>query len=665
MNIREIKPRTIERLISIGLIILVLGVFSQVAWHDFVNFDDEVYVTKNSLVQSGLSGKGIRWAFTSMEAKNWHPVTWLSHMFDCQLYGLNPAGHHLTNLFLHVANSLLLFLVLRTATGSLWKSAMVAALFGIHPLHVESVAWVAERKDVLSTFFWMLTMLAYVYYCRKPGTRRYIGVTVLFAIGLMAKPMLVTLPFVLLLFDFWPLGRLTFSGAGGDKCMVKSLRQLVWEKMPFLVLSAGSSIVTFLVQNKGGAVATFEAIPLKARVLNALVTYVRYLEKMMWPHDMSVFYPYEGHSLTLWYGVAAALLLAAISAFTIQQRPNRPFLLVGWFWFLGVLVPVIGIVQVGAQSMADRYTYLPSIGIFIMCVWGFSGIIKGLPYSRLVSACVGTAILISLSIVTWLQLPYWQDSKTLFRHAFAVTSRNHLAHSNLGNALLDEDRLDEAAAEYKKALDIWPAYPDALNNLGVVCVRKGWVEEAIGYYGEAIKADPECLLAYMNIADNLIKIGRLSDAASYLSQALLVNPDHGRAHSVMGVILARLKKTNEAIAHLIRAIDICPDCPEPRNNLGRILALKGDFEGAIEQLEIAIEIRPDYAEARNNLGLVFVELGALDEALYWIASALHFRTTYTKASTNLQKVMSMVCDAAPDQKKPLQPENPASANRDQ
>ena len=350
-------------------------------------------------------------------------------------------------------------------------------------------------------------------------------------------------------------------------------------------------------------------------------------------------------SLTVWYGSAAGLLLAAISVAATLQRSKRPFLLVGWFWFLGTLVPVIGLVQVGVQSMADRYTYLPSIGIFIMCVWGVSGLMESVPRRRIMLACTGSIILTCLSFVTWIQLGYWQNSKTLFSHAILVTKQNHVAHCNLGTALLDEDRLNEAAAEYKKALDIWPTYPDTLNNLGVVCARKGWVKEAIGYYGEAIKADPECLLAYMNIADNLIKIGWLSDAASYLSQALLVNPDHGGAHSVMGIILARLEKTDKAIAHLIRTIDICPDCPEPRNNLGRILALKGDFEGAIEQLEIAIEIRPDYAEARNNLGLVFVELGALDEALYWIASALHFKPDYEKARTNLRRVVSMTCNS--------------------
>ena len=633
------KQRTLERVISVGLMVLVLAVLCQVAGHDFLNFDDGTYITKNSVVQSGLSKRGFFWAFTSMEASNWHPMAWLSHMLDCQLYGLNPAGHHLTSLFLHMANTLLLFLVLRTATGSLWKSAMVAALFGIHPVHVESVAWISERKDVLSGFFWMLTIFAYIRYCRRPGHDGYVLILILFSLGLMAKPMLVTLPFVLLLLDFWPLGRLRFPGQQGDKSRANSLGHIVWEKIPLFVLSAASSVVTFAAQSEGRAVTTFEILPLKARVLNALVSYVRYMEKAFWPHDLAIFYPHPGNTLAIWQGMAAGLFLAVISVLVVLQRSKRPFLIVGWLWFLVTLVPVIGILQVGGQSMADRYTYIPFIGIFIMCVWGVSGLIKRVPYGRILFACSGSGILICLSIVTCFQVGHWQDSKAIFRHAISVTNRNHVAHCSLGTAFLDEGRLDEAVIEYKKALDIWPSYPDALNNLGVACVRKGLVKEALTHYDQAIKADPKYVLAHLNMAEALTELGQLNEAVSHYSEALFINPECGSVHNSMGVLLAKLKKMDEAVAHLTLAIDLCPNCIEPHNNLGKVLAYKGDFDGAVRQLERAIELRPDYAEAHNNLGLVFLQLGAVEEAIYHIASALHFKPDYAKARANLRRAV--------------------------
>ena len=641
MNIKEMKPQSIERLVSIGLMLLVLGVFSQIAWHDFINFDDGIYVTENNHVQAGLSWQSIHWAFVSFDATNWHPVTWLSHMLDCELYGLNPAGHHLTNLFLHLANTLLLFLVLRTATGRIWESAMVAALFGIHPLHVESVAWVAERKDVLSGLFWMLTMLAYVHYCRKPGMVGYIGMSLLFAIGLMAKPMIVTLPFVLLLLDFWPLGRLKLSDD-----FAPPLKTLFGEKIPLFVLAIGSAIITLLAQSKGGAVGSFESFPVQTRILNALVSYVWYIKSIIFPRDMAVFYPYRGHSLTLWSGAAAALVLAAISALVIQQRTRRPFFLTGWLWFLGTLVPVIGLVQVGGQSMADRYTYLPSIGMFIMCVWGAVSIVKNVQYKRVVPATVGLAIVACLSVVAWRQLGYWQNTETLFRHALSVTEDNYVAHNSLGTLFLTEGDLDKAVSQYEKALDMWPDYPDALNNLGVVFMRKGLVKEAAGYYKEAVRKDPNHLVAHMNLGEALIRLNRLDEAAELYQRILRLAPDCGRAYSTMGVVLAKLNRMNEAVESLNKAIEICPACPEFRNNLGRVLTIKGDLEGAIHQLRQAVELRPTYAEALNNLGVAFMEAGNLEEALYYIASAVRVRPVYVKARRNMCRAASLMCGSS-------------------
>jgi tetratricopeptide (TPR) repeat protein len=649
------KRRTVEKLAGTVLMAAVLVVFSQVAWHDFIVFDDGLYITSNSHVQSGLTIKSIRWSFTSMEASNWHPLTWLSHMLDYELYGLNPAGHHLTSLFFHVANTLLLFLLLRGATGRLWESAAVAALFGLHPLHIESVAWVSERKDVLSTFFWMLTTLAYVDYCRRPGLGRYALILISFGMGLVAKPMLVTLPFVLLLLDFWPLGRLRLPGRlGGNEGIVRPLKRLLWEKTPLFLLSAASSMVTFVAQSKGGAISTFEALSLKVRIINAFVSYARYLERMFWPHDLAIFYPHPNNSLPLWQGVAAALLLVMVSVLVGRQNSQRPFLPVGWLWFLGTLVPVIGIVQVGGQSMADRYTYIPSIGIFLMCVWGVSDLLARVRHRKPLLACGGTIILLFLSLTTWLQLGHWQDSETLFRHALSVTKRNYVAHHNLGTAFIAEDRLDEAVGQYKKALDIWSAYPDAHNNLGVVFARQGLLEKAISHYKEALRANPKHILAHQNIANALAERGCLDEAVSHYSKALNIDPDSGANHNAMGVALARLNRPEEAVSHLTRAIDICPDCPEPYNNLGRVLTMQGKFEEAVSHLQSAITLRPDYAEAYNNLGLIFVELGELEQAVYYFAAALHHKPDYTKARHNLRRVIRLISEALGDENTSLQ-----------
>ena len=645
----DIKQRRLEKLAGTILLVAVLAVFAKVAWHDFIVFDDGVYVTNNSHVQSGLTGKSIRWSFTSMEASNWHPLTWLSHMLDYQLYGLNPAGHHLTSLFFHVANTLLLFLVLRKSTGRLWRSFLVAGLFGLHPLHIESVAWVSERKDVLSTFFWMLTTLAYVEYCRRPCRGRYVLILIFFVMGLLAKPMLVTLPFVLLLLDFWPLGRLKLPGSRGSKGIVRPLKRLLWEKTPLFFLSAASGVVTFVAQSKGGAISTFEALSLKVRIINAFVSYARYLERMFWPHDLAIFYPHPNNSLPLWQGVAAALLLVMVSVLVGRQSSKRPFLPVGWLWFLGTLIPVIGIVQVGGQSMADRYTYIPSIGIFLMCVWGVSGLLARVPYRNLLLGCAGTIILLCLSLATWLQLGYWQNSETLFRHALSVTKRNYLAHHNLGTAFIAEDRLDEAVSQYKKALDIWPAYPDTHNNLGVVFARQGLFEKAISHYKSALRANPKHILAHQNIAIALAERGHLEDAVSHYSKALHIDPDSGANHNAMGVALARLNRPEEAVSHLTRAIDICPDCPEPYNNLGRVLTTQGKLKEAVSHLQSAITLRPDYAEAYNNLGLTFVELGELEQAVYYVAAALHHKPDYTKARHNLRRVIRLISERLGDE----------------
>ena len=651
LNGGDVKRFGLERLISILLMVAVLSVFSQMVRHDFINYDDGVYVTNNSHVRTGLSIRNISWAFTTMEASNWHPLTWLSHMLDCQLYGLNPTGHYLTNLFFHMANVLLLFLVLRTATGRLWESAMVAALFALHPLHVESVAWVSERKDVLSAFFWMLTILAYLRYIRSPGIGRYVIIVIFFASGLMAKPMLVTLPFVLLLLDFWPLGRLELSicrkdlelsGASlPDQNGSRPIKYLILEKTPLFLLSVVSSIVTYVAQSRGETIAALKMIPITIRCLNGCLAYVQYLWKMIWPSNLAIIYPHPVNSLPVWSGIAAGLFLVLVLLFAIRYAFRYPFFLAGWLWYMGTLIPVIGIVQVGVQSMADRYTYLPSIGIFIIFAWSVPRMLSMMRHIRLLNmfiAISASTILICFSVVTWLQLGHWQDTEEVFRHAVFATRNNHVAHCNLGNALLKQNKLEEAFREYERALEIWPRYPDANNNLGLIYAKKALLKKAMAYYKKAIQVDPRHILAHLNMADALTELDQLNDAVFYYNKTLVINPDLGKVHNALGVALAGLERMDEAIAHLNRAIDLCQDCPGPLNNLGRVFTLRQNYEEAIDRLQRAIELQPGYAAAYNNLGLVYVNLGSYKEAVYYFASALHFKPDYIKARDNLKRV---------------------------
>ena len=641
----DMMHRNLHRVLALILLIATIGLFWQIQDHDFITLDDTVYVTDNRHVRPGLTKAGFAWAFSAFHAANWHPLTWLSHMLDCQLYGLNPAGHHLTNLFFHVANILLLFLVLREATGRLWESAVVAALFALHPLHVESVAWVSERKDVLSGFFFMLTLLAYLHYCQKPGGGRYLLILSSFALGLMAKPMLVTLPFVLLLIDYWPLGRFQPPSplpSPPQKRGSIALR-LVWEKIPLFALSAASSVITYIAQSKGGAVMPFELLSLKMRILNALVAYVRYLEKLFWPHDLSISYPHPGPSLPVWQGAAAGLFLIAVSLLLVRERQKRPFLLMGWLWFLGTLVPVIGIVQVGGHFMADRYTYLPSIGIFIMAAWAIPGLVSRLPYRRALLALGALIVLFCLSVSTWSYTGRWQDSEMLYRHAISLNRRNYFPHKYLGTALMNEDKLDEAIVEFKKALDINPSYQAAHNGLGIALSKKGLFEKAIDHFKEALRASPNHVRAHCYMAKALLELGHIDEAVYHLSEALCLDPNNEKVHIYMGIALARLNKMDEAVVHLTRAIDLCPYCPDAHNSLGRVLTLKGDLEGALKHLNQTIKLQPDNAQAYNNLGLVFTQLGELEEAIFFTAAAIRFKPDYTEARANFRHIISQLC----------------------
>ena len=494
--------------VCLFLAAIVWVVFGQTLHHEFVNFDDDAYVYENPEVSRGLTLQGIIRAFARFHADNWHPLTWISHMLDCQFYGLNPGGHHLTNILLHTTAAILLFLVLRRMTGFLWRSAFVAAVFAIHPLRVESVAWVAERKDVLSGVFFMLTLGAYVRYARRPWSfARYGLVLLLFALGLMSKPMLVTLPFVLLLLDYWPLNR--FAGSAVPK-------RLILEKLPLLGLAGASGVVTFFAQT--GAIRSFDEISLPLRVGNAFISYVTYLGQMFWPSGLAVLYPFPANGWPLREMILAPALLILISAGVFVLRKSRPYLLVGWLWYLVMLAPVIGILQVGSQARADRYTYLPQIGLCLMLTWAAADLCARWRCSRLILGGLSTVILAALIYCAHVQASYWRNSESLWTHTLACTSGNFIAHNNLGNALFQKGKVDDAIAHYKKALQINPDDADAHNNLGIALRQKGKVDEAIAHYKKALQINPDDAEAHNNLGAALFQKGKVDEAIAHYQE---------------------------------------------------------------------------------------------------------------------------------------------------
>jgi Flp pilus assembly protein TadD len=614
-----------ELSVCLFLVLATLTVYWQVGNYEFVNLDDDMYITENSHVQEGLSRESATWAFTTTRLANWHPVTWLSHMLDFQLYGLNPRGHHLTNVFFHLVNTLLLFLVLKWMTGALWRSSFVAALFALHPLHVESVAWVAERKDVLSTLFWILSIWAYLGYVKRPGVKRYLLILLSFALGLMAKPMLVTLPCVLLLLDYWPLERIQLGQAASSRTAPdppaviahtprKQAFRLFFEKTPLFFLAVVSSVVTFLVQKGGGAVGALEAYPVRIRVANALLSYFRYMVKMIWPQNLAVFYPHPGQSLPMWQAAGAGLLLLLISIVVIRAGRRQPYLPVGWFWYLGTLVPVIGLVQVGAQAMADRYTYVPLIGLFIMVAWGVPHALRNYRYAQSSLAFAATSLLVGLMVCTWLQIKHWENGLTLFEHTLQVTSNNSQIHNNLGNVLTKKGRLQEAILHYTKALEINPNYAAAHSNLGVALADQGRFGEAIKHYSAALLLNPNSPETLNNLGVARYNQGDVPGAIENYMRAVQLKPDYAEAHNNLGNGLAQQGRLTEAEDHYRKALSIKPDYPEAHNNLGVDLARRGKFHEAINHFTQALRLKNDYTQARVNLELALEEVRKANHA---------------------------------------------------
>jgi tetratricopeptide (TPR) repeat protein len=581
------------------LAVAVLTVFWPALGHDFVNYDDDLYVTGNPWVQQGVTWASARWALTTDAAGNWHPLTWLSHQLDWTLWGPRPGGHHATSVVLHALNTVLLYAVLDAMTASPWRSALAAALFGLHPLHVESVAWIAERKDVLSTCLWLLTLLAYAGYVRRPGVGRYFLVMLGLALGLMAKPMVVTLPCTLLLLDYWPLGRWRRA---------HDLVPLVREKLPLFALVAISSVITWRVQTAAGAVI---ALPLANRLGHALVTYVAYLGKMLWPADLAAIYSHPGAEAP-GAVLLSALVLALVTAAVVVERRRRPFLLVGWLWYLGTLVPVIGVVQVGVAAMADRFTYVPLVGIFVAIAWAVPAVRE----PRLVAAAAAVVLAV-LAARARDQVRVWRDSATLFTHALAVDEANPLAHVNLAVVLDERGDLAGANAHLERALVLRPDMVTARIALGNNLVRRGRPEEAMAQYRAAIAADPTSARALNNLGWLQLQLGRLDEAIDSLERALRIDPGLATAENDLGMARARRGENDAARGHFERAVAANPRYADAQNNLAAILLSDGRIDEAVAHAESAIAVQPAFAEAHANRVVGLVRRGRYPDA--WAA----------------------------------------------
>ncbi len=625
------------------LVLMTLAVYAPVRDHQYVNFDDSLYAADNLQVRSGLTVEGFRWAFTTMEAANWHPLTWLSLMLDAELFGNGPRGHHLVNLALHMVCVILLLILLRGMTGDLGAAAFAAALFAVHPLHVESVAWVAERKDVLSTGGGLLALMAYLGYVRRPGAGRYLLLVVCYALSLLAKPMLVTLPFLLLLLDWWPLGRLNLRGLPGNAAGARVIAPagILREKLPLLMLAAASSVVTYVAQARGGSVSLSGMLPLGTRLANALASGAKYLGLTVWPAGLAVIYPHPGPRLPFWQAAAGGTILLLATALALGTARRRPYLLMGWLWYLGTLMPVIGLVQVGPQAMADRYTYVPLIGIFIMAAWGIAGMAEGHEWPRFLLPTAAVAVVVALAVAARVQVGYWKDGVTLFTRAVRVTTGNVLAHNNLGNALMARGDLQGAAEQFRRVLHFDPSNAGIHYNLGLALYRQGYQEEAMEHYRSALQYRPGMKEARNNLGIAYAEAGDYAAAVKLYRETLESNPRDADAHYNLGMTLEKLGRADEAAGHYQAALVVKPGDADARNNLGAILLQQGRLTEAFEQFGEALRLRPAFAEAHNNMGRNLALLGRVEEARGHFAEAVRLDPGNVGARRNLERAEAM------------------------
>lgn len=589
--------------ICLLLVVGILAVYVQVNTFEFSNYDTGYYIYENRHVKAGLTADSVRWAFTTLHGSNWFPLTWLSHMLDVELYGLEPGRHHMSNVLFHITNVLLLFGILMRMTGNLWRSSFVAALFALHPIHVQSVAWIAERKDVLSTFFGLLAVWSYLRYAKCSGIGRFLLVLLFFILGLMAKPMIVTLPFVLLLLDYWPLQRFQFgiSKAGLNHAKQKYSRIfLIVEKIPLLLFSAASCLMTFYAQNIGGAVRSLDVFPLHVRITNALVSYIGYIAKMFWPVKLAVIYPHPG-LLPMWQIIGSCLLITGITYFAIKLIQSRPWFIVGWLWYLGTLVPVIGLVQVGMQAMADRYTYIPLIGLYIVVAWGLYDLLARWRYQNLNYAIIAATIVSVLAAGSWKQIGYWKNSVALFNRALEVTEKNYVAHNNLGTGLVRQGRVAEATEHFKKSVEISPRFAIAHLNLGLALQEQNRLEEALQSFSRALLASPDFASAYNGIGKTQYRLGKPDQAVPNFLKAIRLDPDYAEAYNNLGISLYHLSRPDQALPYYLKAIRINHNYAEAYNNAGAALVRMGETQKSVAFFKEAIRINPEYFDAQNNL----------------------------------------------------------------
>jgi tetratricopeptide (TPR) repeat protein len=610
LNINTISKSQLFDVGKVVFIYIVLVLTTFIAYepmrhNDFIDVDDLRYVTENPQVKAGITKDSIVWAFTTGHASNWHPLTWLSHMLDCQLFGLNPFWHHLTSLLFHTANTLLLFWIFKRMSGNIWASAFIAAVFALHPTHVESVAWAAERKDVLSGFFWMLTIAAYILYTEKPVKGRYFLVIVLFGLGLMAKPMLVTLPFVLLLLDYWPLKRFQ------SKEKRSSFFNLILEKMPLIMLIVVSSIITFLVQRKGGAISSEDIMTFNIRVSNALVSYFRYIGKTIYPANLSILYLHQLGTMPLWKPIISFLALVLITIAVLYNLRKRAYLFTGWFWYVGTLVPVIGIVQVGFQAFADRYTYIPTIGISLIAVWGIEELLQKRRYREYIFGISAAVVLTALLISTRVQVSHWRDNIAIHEHSLSVTKDNYVLLDSYGLALLKEGRIQEAIEQFDKSLSIEPdlsgtrakrlfAYQALARNF----VLEEEYEEAVKYYNRVLEIETNQPEIYNELAHTFSLQRKYEQAIVNYRKALKIEPDNAVSHANLAEIYNKQGNLEKAVEHYVTLLQTKPDFAVAHGQLGYIFAQQNKMEQAIKHYQEAIRIKPDWLELMNNLAWI-------------------------------------------------------------
>ncbi len=631
---------------QIAVVCLVLAVVTLFAYrgvrnNDFLSYDDNYYVWQNQQVQHGVNLQSIEWAFTTFNRSNWHPLTWISHMIDWSLYGNNPSGHHITNVCFHAANAILLFLLLLYMTGYSGRSAMVAFLFAVHPAHVESVAWLAERKDVLCAFFWLATLLAYAWYVRKPSWVRFAGVICGFACALLSKPMAVTLPFTLLLLDIWPLRRISFAQETRTP-LLPSFCKLCVEKWLLFLMAAASSVITFIAQRAGGAMTEFQALPLWERICNAAVSYCRYLWLIFWPDPLTAFYYHETKNINVSAVVVSVLALIVVTALCWNSRKDKPYCLVGWLWFLGTLAPVIGIVQVGAQAMAERYTYLPSIGLFIAVVWLVGDAVAHSPKIRAAAQLLAFAVIVACAVKTDAQVKIWKDTVTLFSHALEVDPRGEFPNLTLGTAYMMQGRFAVAQEYFERAMVFNPSRPLTLAH-SAYCLMQTRDPRNLQLAGQrleqALHIAPDNTYALANMALWSFMMGRPKDEEMYSRKVIAARPDFVKARLYLGDALQAQNKLDEAAQEYRQALAMEPDYYFAHNSLGTILDRQGLTGEALKEFRLSVAIKPDQAMVHYKIGIILTQTHQLPEAAEEFTQAVRFDPANANAHNELAVVL--------------------------